>query len=379
VWLHEQGLLPTRNFRQGQFEGAEAISGQTMNQTILVGRANCYACPLRCKQVVEVAEGPYRVDRVYGGPEYETIAAFGSDCGISDLKAIAKANEVCNAHGLDTISAGATIAFAMDCFENGLLTTGDTDGLELRFGQAEAMLAVLDKIVRREGIGDLLAEGAERAAKQIGRGAEELAMHVKGQEIPMHEPRGKQGLGLGYAVSPTGADHMHNIHDTNYTTEARIADVKALGILEPLAVNDLGPRKVRLFVYETAWLHFTNCALICNFLPYNYARLRDIFNAVTGWETTIWDLMKVGERALNLARLFNAREGFTRADERLPRRFFEPFRSGPLAGPAIDPAALAAAQDTYYRMMGWDPRTAAPTLAKLQELDIEWAAGALPR
>ena len=232
------------------------------------------------------------------------------------------------------------------------------------------MLAVLDKIVRREGIGDLLAEGAARAARQIGRGAEELAMHVKGQEIPMHEPRGKQGLGLGYAVSPTGADHMHNIHDTNYTTEAGIADVKALGILEPLAVNDLGPRKVRLFIYETAWLHFTNCALICNFLPYNYARVRDIVNAVTGWETTIWDLMKVGERALNLAHLFNAREGFTRSDERLPRRFFEPFRDGPLAGQAIDPAALAAAQDTYYQMMGWDQRTAAPTLAKLQELDI---------
>jgi aldehyde:ferredoxin oxidoreductase len=307
------------------------------------------------------------------------MAAFGSDCGISDLKAIAKANEVCNANGLDTISAGATIAFAMDCFENGLLSTADTDGLELRFGQAEAMLAVLDKIVRREGIGDLLAEGAARAAKQIGRGADELAMHVKGQEIPMHEPRGKQGLGLGYAVSPTGADHMHNIHDTDYTTEARIADVKALGILEPLAVNDLGPRKVRLFVYETAWRHFTNCALICNFLPYNYARVRDIVNAVTGWETTIWDLMKVGERALNLARLFNAREGFTRADERLPQRFFEPFSSGPLAGQAIDPAALAAAQDTYYQMMGWDQSTAAPTLAKLQELDIEWAAEALPR
>ncbi len=379
MWLHEHGLLPTRNFRQGQFEGAEAISGQTMHQTILVGRANCYACPVRCKQVVEVAEGPYRVDRVYGGPEYETIAAFGSDCGISDLKAIAKANEVCNANGLDTISAGATIAFAMDCFENGLLSTADTDGLELRFGQAEVMLAVLDKIVRREGIGDLLAEGAARAARQIGRGAEELAMHVKGQEIPMHEPRGKQGLGLGYAVSPTGADHMHNIHDTEYTTEARIADVKALGVLEPLAVNDLGPRKVRLFVYETAWRHFTNCALICNFLPYNYARVCDIVNAVTGWETTIWDLMKVGERALNLACLFNAREGFTRADERLPQRFFEPFRSGPLAGQAIDPAALAAAQDTYYQMMGWDPTTAAPTLAKLQELDIAWAAAALPR
>ncbi|GAI27241.1 unnamed protein product, partial [marine sediment metagenome] len=160
---------------------------------------------------------PYTVDPRYGGPEYETIAAIGSACGITDLKAIAKGNELVNAYGLDSISCGVAIAFAMECFEKGLLASKDTGGIDLRFGNESAMLQMIEQIALRQGFGDILAEGVARAAKRIGPAAEEFAMHIKGQELPMHEPRLKQGMGVGYSISPTGADHCHNIHDTAYT------------------------------------------------------------------------------------------------------------------------------------------------------------------
>jgi len=186
VALNTAGGLPTRNFRDGVFEGAEKISGQVMNESILTGRGGCYACPIRCKPEVAVGE-PYNVDPLYGGPEYETLAALGSDCGIDNLEAVAKGNQLCSAYGLDTISTGASIAFAMECFENGILTGKDTGGLKLNFGNAEAMLQMVEMIARREGLGKVLADGVVKAASAFGKGAEEFAMHVKGQEIPMHD------------------------------------------------------------------------------------------------------------------------------------------------------------------------------------------------
>jgi len=203
VALNTAGGLPTRNFKDGVFEGAEKISGQLMNESILAGRGGCYACPIRCKPEVSVGE-PYNVDPFYGGPEYETLAALGSDCGIDNLEAVAKGNQLCSAYGLDTISTGASIAFAMECFENGILTDKDTGGSKLNFGNAEAMLQMIEMIARREGPGKVLADGVVKAAAAFGKGAEEFAMHVKGQELPMHEPRFKPGLGVGYTISPTG-------------------------------------------------------------------------------------------------------------------------------------------------------------------------------
>lgn len=375
--LNVAGALPTRNFREGTFEGAEKISGETMTQTILVGRETCYACPIHCKRVVEVKE-PYSVDPLYGGPEYETVAALGSNCGIDDLAAVAKAHELCNAYGIDTISAGSVIAFAMECFEEGLLTQADTDGLELTFGNASAMLQVVEMIAQRRGFGELLGEGVMRAAKEIGKGAEQYALHIKGQEVPMHEPRLKQGMGLGYAVCPTGAEHVLNIHDTMYAQQGGpLNKAKALGILRPLPPSDLGPEKVRLFVYLTHWESLLNCLGMCQFQPYNFQQIVQIVNAATGWNTTVWELMKVGERNLNLARVFNSREGFTAIDDNLPTRFFDPFESGPLAGVAVDKEQLQAALHTYYQMMGWDTDTGLPTVEKLQELGVGWAADEL--
>ncbi|MGI5840489.1 MAG: aldehyde ferredoxin oxidoreductase family protein [bacterium] len=373
--LHHGGGLPTRNFRQGAFEGAEKISGPAMANTILVKRENCFACPVNCKRVVQVAE-PYQVDPVYGGPEYETLGSFGSSCGIDDLKAIAKANEICNANSIDTISTGVTIAFAMECFERGILTEKETDGLELRFGNADAMLAMVEKIVRREGFGDILAEGTKRAAAKIGRGAEKYAIQVKGQEVPMHEPRLKHGLGLGYAVSPTGADHVHNFHDTGYTKS--VEALKPFGILEPLPADDLSLDKVRMFLAEVHMSHFTNVAVICNFVPWSNNQKVEIVRAVTGWNTSLWELAKAGERATTLARVFNLREGFTAEDDSLTERFLEPFADGPLAGVAVDREKLAAAREAYYTLMGWDA-AGVPTKAKLHELGVGWAAGQIEK
>ncbi|MBI2918832.1 MAG: aldehyde ferredoxin oxidoreductase family protein [Chloroflexi bacterium] len=375
--LDRRSGLPTRHFRQGQFEGAQALSGRTMRDTILVDRGSCFACPVRCKRVVQAQE-PFVIDRKYGGPEYETLAALGSLCGVSDLAAVCKAGELCNAYGLDTISTGVSVAFAMEASERGLLSHDDTDGLEPRFGDAGAMVALVERIARRQGLGDLLAEGVARAAARLGPGAQEFALHVKGQEVPMHEPRLKFGLGLGYALSPTGAEHCNNMHDTMFTSEGPgLDEVKPLGILEPVPANDLGPAKVRLYYYYVSWRHLLDSLVFCDFVPLDLDRLTSLVSATTGWDTSLWELLKVGERCHHLARAFNVREGFGPGDDRLPERFFSAFDSGPLAGVAIDPAALGVAKRTFYEMAGWD-KNGVPTAGRLAELNLGWVSPLLP-
>lgn len=374
--LSESGGLPTRNFQEGSFEGAEKITGQTMTDTILVGRDTCHACPVTCKRKVKVT-GRYEVDPIYGGPEYETTAALGSCCGIDDLEAVAYGNQLCNAYGLDTISAGVVISWAMECFERGLLTEDDTGGLKLHFGDAEMMTALVERIAHRRGFGDLLAEGSLRAAKRIGRGTDRYAMHVKGQEFPMHEPRIKFALDLGYATSPTGADHMHNIHDSGYASEGSIEDIRSLGILEPLPIDYLGPEKVRLAKYHIDWQVFWNCMGLCMFMPYSREQMRDIVRGVTGWNSSLFELMKVGERAMAMARAFNYREGFTAKDDVAHWRFSTPFESGPAEGVKVPTEDIAKALEMYYEMRGWDKETGAPTAAKLHELGIGWVADLL--
>jgi aldehyde:ferredoxin oxidoreductase len=370
-----EGALPVHNFRDGHLDGAEAIGREGMAEHVVVRMESCYACAVGCKKVVDLDE-PYRVDPAYGGPEYETAAAIGSNCGIADVYAVSKASERCNALGLDTISTGGTIAFAMECFENGLLTREDTGGLELRFGNAEAMLHMIEQIAARQGLGDLLAEGTRRAAARIGQGAERLAVEVKGQELPYHDPRIQHGLGLGYAVSYTGADHCHSAFDRSYEQEPGLGGVRNLGVLETMPATWLGPEKVRAILYGGLRAHLDNCLGLCNFLPYSNEQVVEAVRAVTGWDTNAWELWKVAERLLTLARAFNVRQGFTPADDRLPPRMAEPLGAdGP--GAPIDPAAIEAALPLYYEMMGWDPGTGVPRRAKLYELDIGWVADLL--
>lgn len=380
--VHHQltGGLPTRNFQAGTFEGYQAISGETMTETILKERDTCFACPVHCKRVVEIQEGPFQVEAAYGGPEYETIGAFGSSCGINDLAAIARANQLCNAYGLDTISAGMTIAWAMDCFERGLINTADTGGIELKFGNAPAMVQMVELMGKREGFGRLLSEGSRRAARLIGRGTEALTVQVKGQEVPMHEPRVKYALGIGYAVSPTGADHNHNVHDSDYTTPEAIEPLKPFGITQPLPITDLSREKMRLAAVEIPWSVVMNMMGFCGFIFFTYDRPRlvELIQAVTGWDITLHELLRAGERAYTLARIFNLREGLTSEDDRLPAVFHQPFSSGPSAGNFLPPQEVEAARSMFYELLGWDPESGIPTQACLQQLGIEWAAKHLP-
>ncbi len=375
--LSKAGGLPSYNFRDGHFDANEKITGRTMTASILVKAETCFACAVRCKRVVQVKESEHgAVDPLYGGPEYESLAAFGSLEGIDDLIALAKANELCAAYGYDTISLGVVIAFAMELFERGILSLKETDGIELRFGNARAMLQLIDKITRREGIGDVLAEGVARAAKRIGRGAEEFAMTVRGQEIPMHEPRLKQGLGVGYAISPTGADHNHNTHDTDFMKEGDgVANLRMLDPqIRPLPANDLSADKVRMLVANNNWMHFFDSAVMCMFLPYSPQQLTELTNAVTGWDAETREYLRLGERVATLARVYNLREGWDARGDTLPDRFFEPFKTGPLAGVPLPRDQFAAATREYYRQMGWDEK-GVPTRERLRELGVESVVG----
>ncbi|MEM1582739.1 MAG: aldehyde ferredoxin oxidoreductase family protein [Candidatus Bathyarchaeia archaeon] len=365
------GNLPIRNFRDGSFPNPDKIDARTIRKTISVGMDGCYACSVRCKKIVKVGE-PWNIDPAYGGPEYEALAALGSNCGIDNLEAVVKANELCNRYSLDAISTGVTIAFAMECYEYGILSSEDTGGLELIFGNADALVKMVENIAYRRGLGNILAEGVRRASQIIGKGSEKYAMHVKGLEIPMHEPRLKRALGLGYAVSPTGADHMHNMHDTGLVSAGPMLDsLSSLGILEPIPLEDLGPRKVRAFIYYVDWRVLDNCLLICDFLPWDFNQKTEIVKAVTGWNTSAWELMKTGERITTMARIFNIREGFMKRDDWLPERFFGPKRNGPLSNTSLNPNVFESAIELYYEMMGWN-KNGIPTRARLEELGIGW-------
>ncbi len=370
------GNLPTRNFRDGYFEDAAKISAVAVRDTIRVGMEGCWACAVRCKKVVKV-DDPYQVDPRYGGPEYETTGAVGSNCGIGDLKAIAYASQICNANGMDTISAGATISFAMECFEHGLLTKEDTGGIDLRFGNVDAMLQVLELMARREGIGDLLAEGSKRAAQKIGRGAEEFSIQVKGVELGMHEPRFKQGLGIGYSIANHGGDHEIGFHDTAFEKAGPGFEAAlGLGCEEPMPSTELSDRKAYLFSQRHSWMMGMDSMVECLFVPWSYPELTELLSACTGWKATLQEIVNVGHRAITMGRLFNLREGFTRADDQLPKRFFSPPREGSLHenGVAIDPKKMENAISSYYYYQGWDPATGVPTRQTLTALGLEWAA-----
>ncbi|MBS7619294.1 aldehyde ferredoxin oxidoreductase family protein [Candidatus Bathyarchaeota archaeon] len=370
--LNADGTLPTRNFIKGSFDHAEEISGEAMAKTILVETEGCYACPIRCKRVVK-GRPPFETDPSYGGPEYETVAAFGSLCEVADLSAISLANQLCNAYGMDTISTGCAIAYAMECYENGILTLKDTDSLDLKFGNAEAMVKMVEMIAERRGIGNLLAEGVRIASEKFN-GSERYALHVKGKEIPMHEPRGKTGVALQYAFSASGADHMQAAHDPPF--EKNIEGIMPLGIHETVNRLSLGPEKVQLFKTLHLWWNLLDCLDVCKFVikphsvgVFNVNHIMEVVNAATGWDTSLHELMTASERALNMSRLLNIREGFTEHDDTLPRRFFEPLESGPRAGAKISEEEFAKSVKIFYEMMGWDER-GIPKLSKLHELGL---------
>ncbi|MFO7171588.1 MAG: aldehyde ferredoxin oxidoreductase family protein [Bacillota bacterium] len=375
------GGLPTANWTSGTFAGAERISGERLYEEFLKERDTCYACTIRCKRVVDKPEG---VDPTYGGPEYETIATFGSYCGVDDLGAIIRANQLCNMYGLDTIATGATVAWAMEAYERGLLTREMTGGLELRFGNAEAMLQVTEWIGRREGfLGNLLAEGVDRAAERLGPEAKAFAVTVKGAVLPAHMPQVKRSLGLIYAVNPFGADHQSSEHDPVLLTRPGTLyrqRLEALGFAERLSPRELTPEKVR-FAFRTQCFYAAMDTLsLCQFVYgpawqlYGPEETVEMLRAATGWDITLEELLTIGERRLNLQRAFNAREGLDRRHDTLPRRLFEPLKGGKSDGLHLTEEELERAKDLYYQMAGWDVATGIPTREKLESLGLGWVA-----
>jgi len=375
---NEIGNLPSYNFAVNAFEGAGKITADAAIEAYGKGMEGCHACAVRCKKVSEI-DAPWHVNKRVSGLEYETLGALGSVCGVDDLVRVMKASELSNQYGLDTISLGVSIGFAMECFEKGILTLEDTGGIDLRFGNADAMLQMVEMITRREGIGDLLAEGTKRAAAKLGRGADAFAMHVKGVEIPMHEPRVKYGLGMIYAVEAQGADHCAAMHDTGASREsASFEHMRGMGATRPLPANDLSDEKVASQKAAHLWSLFQDSLVACMFVPWSLDELVTGVRAVTGWSYTAHEAIKLGERIATLGRVFNVREGVPLAEDTLPKRMFGPTSRGALRNGGIDERQFRRAIRTFYGSMGWDMDTGVPTLGKLLDLDIAWAAEELP-
>ncbi|MGB9868067.1 MAG: aldehyde ferredoxin oxidoreductase family protein [Bacillota bacterium] len=375
--LQASSMLPTRNFRAMRFEGWRELAKLGGEWKYRVSKEGCWACPIRCKLSFTIDDGALGERQIAHGPEYETIGAFGSALGIDDPLTVLKANNYCNDMGLDTISTGMTIAFAMDCVENGILRDPELLRLGVRFGNASCVMPLLEMIANRSGIGSVLAEGSLRAAKAIGGGAEKYAMQVKGQELPLHEPRGKTGVGLGYAVSDHGADHMTAPHDPLFAKPGAygLETMECVGLTEPVSPVSLDEKKVRQYYYTNMWWDALKCLGACFFcvVPRGLMPVHMVVEAVsaaTGWDFNLWELMKAGERAGCMARMFNGREGPCAPRDTLPERLFSASEDGDY--PGIDREQFHAAVKLYYQMRGWDVNTGVPTKAKLAELGLDW-------
>lgn len=392
------GSLPTYNYDSGDFPGWEKISGETLYDTVLkgaregrqntVGRDSCYSCSVRCKRVADSEWKGIKISPHYGGAEYETVSTFGSYCGVDDLEAVSLASQMCNEYGVDTISAGATVAFAMNCYEQEILTLADTGGIELRYGNADAMIQVLmDTLTRATPLGEMLAEGSARAAQKIGKGAEDLVVTTKKQELPAHMPQAKRSLALIYAVNPFGADHQSSEHDPMYeegnTSDLYMERLNQIGLYEPQAQRSLTNEKVRFALKTQQFYSGLDTFGLCQFVfgpawtLYGPSHVVELIRAATGWNYSLYEYMQAGERRLNMLRAFNAREGLTRQDDTLPKKMFKPLKGGATDGVKLDEQEIERAKDTYYAMSGWDTKTGIPTRAKLEELGIGWVADAI--
>ncbi len=368
----ETGNLPVRNFSTRRFPGVKKIMAQTIcDNGFLIDMHSCFACPMRCKKYVE-AEKPYHVDPIYGGPEYETLAAFGSNCGIDELGAVLKAHELCNRFGIDTISTGASIAFAMECYEKGIITKVDTNGVDLKFGNAVAMLDMVEQIAHRQGFGDLLAQGTCAAALKLGNRAWELAMQVGGLELSMHDPRHNPGMALHYSMHVTGGDHCAGIFDDVDTTKLNRWNLKGAPPLEPIDAKEMSPDKAYFLYRAGFYRQACNQLGLCQFLPWTFAQVLDAVEAATGQRYSYKEFMDAVRRCITLARVFNLRQNETLIEDKLPERFLIPSEDAPQGRDPIDKAQLKSSQRAYYKKMYWDSN-GVPTHNGLNKLGIGWA------
>ena len=384
---NKSGGLPTYNFNSGTFEKHEEINGKTLYNEHLrghekdeqnrFGRDTCFSCSIKCKRVSQIDEGPFKTDAKYGGPEYETLATFGSYCGISNMDAIIHANALCNMYGMDTISCGATISWAMECWAEGKITAEDTGGIELEYGSAEAMVKMTEMIAKQEGFGKILAEGSQKASEIIGRGTEDYLITSKGQEAPAHMPQVKRSLSVIYAANPFGADHESSEHDPAY--KAYPERMEQIGLTNPqerLALNEEMMRFAMVTQHlSSAVDSLSVCAFIfgASFQLYDANQLVEVVNAVTGWDTDMTEILAVGERRLNMLRAFNSREGIGRESDTLPKKMFKrPLEGGRSDGYSIDEKEWETALEDYYRLCDWDVTTGHPSLKKMESLGLGW-------
>ncbi|NTU63235.1 MAG: aldehyde ferredoxin oxidoreductase, partial [Chloroflexi bacterium] len=345
------GALPTRNFQAGQFEGADEISGEAWKEKSWKRNYACFGCPIACSKITREVDG-----KVLEGPEYETIYAVGSNCAIADHDAIIRMSLLCDEYGIDTISAGAIVAFVMELFEKGFVKATELDGLEPRFGDCYAALALIEKMAKVEGCGAWLSEGVAKTAARYP-GSEAFAMHVKGLEMPAYHPNAAKGMALGYAISERGACHLRG---------APLTEV--LGGADPLSIVG----KAQLFRDHQAESALWNSAVLCCFPSFGMSskELWQLVNAATGFDyATVREFEMVGERINTLARLFNAREGLARQQDTLPaRNLSQPMQgSGPAKGHVVE---LDPMLDEYYALMGWD-QNGVPTPQQLKELQLD--------
>ena len=358
--MHEYGDVPIKYFTRGEWtNGVRKLCGETMSKTILYKQYACYRCLIACGREVKVTNEKYGV--LGAGPEYETCASLGMLCMNDNLEAVSKANDLCNRYGLDTISTGNVIAFAMECYEKGLITKEGV-GLCLTWGNADAIIEMVNKIGKSEGFGAILGEGVRRAAERIGKGAEEFAVHVKGLEVPMHDPRAFKGMGLQYATSHRGACHLRGMM---YHIEQgeRVPDLGIHKRYERFTVDD----KAEPVIAMQNWHDVLDSMIMCKFAIVPPASVLAMLQMVTGWDYKLPDLLKAGERAYNLKRLINARYGMTKKDDTLPKRLLlEPLPDGGCKGSVVE---LDRMLPEYYRLRGWDAE-GMPTLEKLRELGL---------
>jgi len=320
----------------------------------------CFRCPFGCGGHMK-AGTEYKYEAGAHKPEYETLAAFGSMCLNNNLESIVMTNDICNRYGLDTISAGCTIAFAIECYENGLITKADTDGVELTWGNHQAIVAMTEKMAKREGFGDILADGVKVAAEKLGKGAEQYAMHIQGQEVPMHDPKLGFHQATTYRLDPTPARHTQGSEDW-VPPELPMPSFDSKSFKNRGEVHKIGSN----------YNHAMNCAGMCSFM---YAcisanAIPEFMSAVTGWDMTIDELLRTGERISNLRQAFNIREGLNPLQFKVPDRLLgrPPQKEGPLAGVTVDEETLIK---DYLAVMDWNPKTAKLSKKKLQELGLE--------
>jgi aldehyde:ferredoxin oxidoreductase len=366
-FCHELGIYPVRNFQRGVMPEVNGSLTAVKFDELFQRDAYCKSCPIHCGSIYTVPPGPFSGEPCEG-PEYETLYSFGGEIGNSAPALVIEANRLCDDYGVDTMTAGATIGFAMECYEKGILAKNDLDGIELTWGNQAAIMALLKKMVLREGAGDLFADGSRIAAQKIGKGAEKYAIQVKGLELAGYDPRGLKGLGLNYATAPLGASHCVGQCPQELMGTGPNDRFASAGKGSMCMMN-----QDKVAAFETGIV----CIFPMQFHLIDFAGLAAMLQAATGIEQFGDEnyVKLVGERIWNLERAYNVREGFTRADDRLPARFLEETHpEGPLAGITVE---LEAMLDEYYDVRGWDKKTGRPTRAKLEQLDLKDTADEL--